>query len=176
MSSLFLLALLFMTSCGSSAYQETVNVTDASIHTQLFICNLIWEFPECGICISIIRNTIQTTNSVATTWLRHQMEAFSALLTICAGNSPVTGEFPAQRPLTRSFDVFFDMLLNKRLSKQSRRRWLETSWHSSWRHCNENAVSFWHFSVYHLMWWCSYASTVEQEQYATDIKTIHAWF
>ena len=37
------------------------------------------------------------------------METFSALLTICAGNSPVTGEFRAQRPVTRSFDVFFDL-------------------------------------------------------------------
>ena len=44
------------------------------------------------------------------------MEAFSALLALCAGNSPVTGEFPAQRPVTRSFDVFFDLWLNKRLS------------------------------------------------------------
>ena len=35
------------------------------------------------------------------------MKTFSALLVICAGNSPVTGEFPAQRPVTRSFDVFF---------------------------------------------------------------------
>ena len=34
------------------------------------------------------------------------METFSALLAICAGNSPVTGEFPAQRPVTRSFEVF----------------------------------------------------------------------
>ena len=39
------------------------------------------------------------------TWWRHQMETFSALLAICAGNSPVHGEFPAQRPVTRSFDV-----------------------------------------------------------------------
>ena len=39
------------------------------------------------------------------TWWRHQMETFSALLAICAGNSPVTGEFPAQRPVERSFDV-----------------------------------------------------------------------
>ena len=31
-------------------------------------------------------------------WWRHQMETFSALLSICAGNSPVPGEFPAQRP------------------------------------------------------------------------------
>ena len=49
-------------------------------------------------------------------WLRHQMETFSALLDICARNSPVTGEFPAQRPGTRSFDVFFDLHLNNRLS------------------------------------------------------------
>ena len=39
------------------------------------------------------------------------METFSALLAICAGNSPVPGEFPAQRPVTRSFDVFFDLRL-----------------------------------------------------------------
>ena len=45
------------------------------------------------------------------------METFSELLAICAVNSPVTGEFPAQRPVTRSFDVFFDLRLNKRLSK-----------------------------------------------------------
>ena len=47
------------------------------------------------------------------------METFSALLAICAGNSLVSGEFPAQRPVTRSFDVFFDSRLNKQLSKQS---------------------------------------------------------
>ena len=50
-------------------------------------------------------------------WWRHQMETFSALLAICAGNSPVPGEFPTQRPVTRSFDVFFGLRLNKRLSK-----------------------------------------------------------
>ena len=50
------------------------------------------------------------------------METFSALLAICAGNSPVPGEFPAQRPVTRSFHVFFDLRLNNALSKQSRYR------------------------------------------------------
>ena len=50
------------------------------------------------------------------TWWRHQREAFSALLAICAGNSPVTGELPAQRPVMRGFDVFFDLRLNRRLS------------------------------------------------------------
>ena len=47
------------------------------------------------------------------------METFSALLAICAGNSAVTGEFPAQRPVTWSLDVFFDLRPNKRLGKQS---------------------------------------------------------
>ena len=69
-------------------------------------------------------------------WLRHQMETFSALLALCAGNSPVTGEFPSQRPVTRSFDVFFDLRLNKRLSKQSWGWWFETPSRPLWRHCN----------------------------------------
>ena len=47
------------------------------------------------------------------------MEIFSAFLAIYAENSPATDEFPAQRPVTRSFDVFFDLRPNKRLSKQS---------------------------------------------------------
>ena len=47
------------------------------------------------------------------------METFSVLLALCAGNSPVTGEFPAQRPATQNFDVFIDLRPNKRLSKQS---------------------------------------------------------
>ena len=51
------------------------------------------------------------------TWWRHQMETFSALLALCTGNSPVTGEFPSQRPMTRNFVVYFDLRLNKRLSK-----------------------------------------------------------
>ena len=59
-------------------------------------------------------------------WWRHQMETFSALLAICAGNSPVTGEVLAQRPVTRSFDVFFDLRLNEWLSKQWEGWWFET--------------------------------------------------
>ena len=55
---------------------------------------------------------------------------------LCAGNSPVTDEFPSERPVTRSFDVFFDMRLNKRLSKQPWRQWFETPSCSLWRHCN----------------------------------------
>ena len=66
------------------------------------------------------------------------MEIFSALLAICVGNSPVASEFPAQRPVTRSFDVFFDLRPNKRLSKQSLGWWFETPSHSLWRQCNDN--------------------------------------
>ena len=74
--------------------------------------------------------------ALITAWWRHQMEIFSALLALCGGNPPVTGRFPSQRPVTRIFDVSFGLLLNKRLSKQSRRRWIEMPSRSSWRHCN----------------------------------------
>ena len=59
-------------------------------------------------------------------WWRHQMETFFALLALCEGNPPVTGGFPSQKPVRHSFEVFFDLRLNKRLSKQSRPRWFET--------------------------------------------------
>ena len=71
------------------------------------------------------------------TWWRHQMEAFCALLALCAGNSPVTGEFPTQRPVTQSFDVFFDLRLNKWLSKQPRRRRVETPSRLLLHHSND---------------------------------------
>ena len=73
----------------------------------------------------------------ARAWWRHQMDTFPAFLAICAGNSPVTSEFPIQRPVTRSFGVFFDLRLNKQLSKQSCGRWFETSSRPLWRHHNE---------------------------------------
>ena len=69
-------------------------------------------------------------------WWRHQMETFSALLAICVGNSPVPGEFPAQRPVTRSFDAFFDLRLNKQLSRQSWGWWFEMLPRPLWRHSN----------------------------------------
>ena len=59
---------------------------------------------------------LKDPHSTAESWWRHQMET---LLTLCAGHSPATGEFPARRPATRSFDVVFDLRLDKRLSKQS---------------------------------------------------------
>ena len=69
------------------------------------------------------------------------------------GNSPVTSEFPSQWLVTRNFDVFFDLCLNKRLSKQSRRRWFETSSWSLWRHYNDMRVS-WTYRYCHLELHC----------------------
>ena len=76
-----------------------------------------------------------------TTWWCHQMETFSVLLALCAGNSPVTGEFLAQGPVTQSFDVFFELCLNKGLSTQLRPRCPLK------RHCNED---FSHLEKCHL--------------------------
>ena len=78
-------------------------------------------------------------------WWRHQMEIFSALLAICAGNSPVTSEFSTQRPVPWSCDVFFDPRLNKRLIKQWWGWWFETLSRPLWRHCN-----------YQYTNWCTY--------------------
>ena len=73
-------------------------------------------------------------------WWRHQMKTFSALLAICAGNSPVPGDFPTQRPATWTFNVFFDLRLNKRLRNQSWGWWFETLLCLLLRHCNVNLI------------------------------------
>ena len=82
-----------------------------------------------------IRHCIGLGNDTMT-WWRYQMETFSALLAICAENWPIPGEFPAQRPVTRCFDIFFDRHPNKRLSKQWWGWWFETSSCPLWRHRN----------------------------------------
>ena len=69
-------------------------------------------------------------------WWRHQMKAFSVLLVICAGNSPVTSKLPAQRPVMRSFDLYFDLRRNEWLSKQWWGWWFETPSRPLWRHGN----------------------------------------
>ena len=81
--------------------------------------------------LSVIRRA-----GVNDAWWRNQMETFSALLVLCEGNPPVTSGFPSQRPVMWSFDVFFILHLNKRLSKQSRRRWFKTPLHRLWSHSN----------------------------------------
>ena len=74
-------------------------------------------------------------------WWRHQMETFSAWLALCVENSPVTGEFPTQRLVTRSFDVFFALRLKKTLSKQWWGWWFETLSRPLWRPRNVGTMS-----------------------------------
>ena len=96
---------------------------------------LLWFSPEIYVDLSH-ESTVKNILSTPKPWRRYQMETFSALLASCAGNSPVPGEFPALRPVTRGVDVFFDLRLNKRLSKQSWGWWFETLSCPVWRHCN----------------------------------------
>ena len=82
-------------------------------------------------------------NSYTDPWWPHQMETFSALLAICARNSPVPVEFPTQRPVRRIFDVYFNLSPNW---------WFETPSRQLWCHrydpltnangCQSYAVSF----------------------------------
>ena len=98
------------------------------------------------------------------------MKTFSALLALCAGNSPVTGEFPSQRLVLLSLDVFFDLCLNKWLSKQSRHWWFEMPSHSLWHPCNDRFKSW--TEIYLLFWHIS-KQKIEKVKPAME-KEIHS--
>ena len=115
-------------SCQLDLYEQT-SVKFWWIHKTFHSQKLIWKYR--------LWNGGHFVQGKMSSWWRHQMETFSALLAICVGNSPVTGEFPTQRPVKRSFDVFFDLHLNKRLSKQSCGWWFETPSCPLWSHCND---------------------------------------
>ena len=87
------------------------------VQNELFIVNGMLARMEMGV------------EQIDSRW-RHQMKIFP-----CNWNPPVTGEFPTKRPVRRSLDVFFDLRLNKRLSKQSWCWWFETPYRPLWRHC-----------------------------------------
>ena len=84
------------------------------------------------------RNLVRCCGNLnISTWWRNQIETFPTLPALYEGNPPVTGGFSSQRPVTRSFDVSFDLRLNKRFSKHPRGRWFETQSRSLWRPCDE---------------------------------------
>ena len=92
-------------------------------------------------------------------------------MAICAGNSPIPGEFPAQRSVTRSFDVFFDLRLNKRLSKQWWGWWFETLSHPLWRHRNVEAELF--VSMTNIVFELFFSNdtiTVPERKFVTKIR------
>ena len=66
---------------------------------------------------SYLEEPTNTISGKHSSWWRHQTEIFSVLLTLYEGNPPVTGEFPPRRPMTRGFDVFFDLHLNGRANE-----------------------------------------------------------
>ena len=104
------------------------------------------------------------------TWWRHQTEAFSALLNFCAGNSPVTGEFPASRSVTRSFGVFFDLRLNRQFSKQLWGWWSETPSRPLWRHCYVDSFDLF---IHMLQCWLTSTATIVREPPRKEIHVIN---
>ena len=85
-----------------------------------------------GIDLSFLTHSILGARKIA--WWRLKREHFPRYWPFYEGNPLATGGFPSQRLMTRSFDVFCDLRLNKRLRKQSRRRWFKTRSCSLWRH------------------------------------------
>ena len=86
------------------------------------------EYQDTAMAFRLVRtvrkHTVQNSGTVLSplirSWWRHQMETFSASLDLCEGNSPVTCEFPSQRPVTRSFDFNLNLRLNKNGWKKHR--------------------------------------------------------
>ena len=138
--------------CTTHSSDPRMNKDTNNFHISGFFAKLS---PPCaessGQCFVFYEISSSWEKSIAP-WWRHQMETSAALLALCARNSPVTGEFHSQRPVTRSFDVFFDLRLNKLLSKQSRCRWFETpSSCSLWRQCNDtSALHLGHLDNLHM--------------------------
>ena len=83
--------------------------------------------------------TIERMNLI--TQHQNTMATIPCTMTSSNGNNfrvtgHLCGEFPAQRPVTRSFDIFIDLRLNKRLSKQSWGWWFETLSCPLWSQCS----------------------------------------
>ena len=106
-----------------------------------------WSFIHC-ICCHLCVHNHRRCDKVFFTWLLKHGACFT-MMTSSNGNifrvtGPLCGEFtgpgefPTQRPVTRSFDDFFDLRLNKPLSKQPWGWWFETLSRSLWRHRNAN--------------------------------------
>ena len=103
------------------------------------------EIPHRVVFLETIQNLVAKLQMVDVqtyvfqlTWWRHQMETFSALLALCAGNSPVPVNSPHKGQWRGALMFFFYLRLNKRLSKQQWGWWFEMPSWSLWRHCNDS--------------------------------------
>ena len=70
------------------------------------------EYRYSAFTYNILSNISSSSAAISTAWWSHQMETFSVFLALCSGDSPDSGEFPAERPVTWSYDVFFDLRPN----------------------------------------------------------------
>ena len=104
---------------------------------------------------SVLDMSLTVTNfqiAVMSTRDQCMMTSSDDNISLCAGNSPIIGEFPSQRPVTRTFDVFFDLRLNKWLSKQSWDWWFGMPLRSLWCRCNGHCCYiYWLFATQSLM-------------------------
>ena len=115
---------------------RSFNASDVLSTWSHFARGFIWLWLPMAFPFHLNLYRIHRKDNLTGAWWRHQMGPFSALLILYEGYTPVTGEIPSQRPVTRSFDVYFDLRPNKRVSKHSSRRWFETPSRSLWRRCN----------------------------------------
>ena len=110
----------------------------------IFLCSCAAAFPNIHLYTYLLYNFFH--NIMMTPSNGH------ALLALCEGNPPVTSGFASQRPVTQSFDIFFDLCLNKWLSKQSQCQWFEMPLCSLWCHCNVTLSD--HINFFLLMCCC----------------------
>ena len=102
-----------------------------------------WVFSRKYLLDPIVWPVIDFTRRNTSIWNSHKIEqnhgsVFPRHWPFVRGIHRSPMDFPLQRPVTRSFDIFFDLRLNKRLCKQSGRRCFETQSWSLWRHRNGN--------------------------------------
>ena len=135
----------------------------------------------------VIKANTSTRISSVSLW-RHDMETFSALLTLYERNPPVIDGFPSQRASNASFEVFFSVILNKSLDTQSSYRWFGMPWHnvmSLW--CielisfEEKIIAFWlksHWSCSYLLKWHGVRFVHVMAWHRTDNKPLResTWF
>ena len=138
-----------------SAMSRNINNANTAQHNHLHIYGYT---VNCGM---YCRQTLLGHRQQDIIWWHHQMETFFALLALCAGNSPVTGEFPSQKPVTQIFDILCDLRLNKRLSKQSWCWWFETPSCSLWRPCYDITINYAPLDFYSV----SYRNNLQQPRY-----------
>ena len=113
-----IIAYYFLQSCASYNDQSAWNIHSIFVMILMGILTAIFWLTTLNAYMNYT-----SVVSVSRTFLQNTMTSsdgnVSALLTLYMGNSPVNGEFPSQRQVTRGFGVFFYLRLNKRLSKQS---------------------------------------------------------